>query len=261
MSNLNITPLWRPDKITWVYQNPDPNQVLDRIQTKSGRKFLRSLEQIKLQYNISFEIGPCTEHEYLQWLELYFEITEAKKFRKPAQPEWYAQKIAENKQIEKVFLYQNGFLLGGKIISISKDNIVRSAFKITRPYEFGKEIKNGSLGLMLDYVFLQHYSKQYKHITGGRSQNLFGIFNKIGYLNFKLRIGYSAKIEIADNNFSQVVTNKDDMPFCSFLTTDPTQNSFPQLYSYRGEELLQNDFSESKKLIPISELSYTQKTD
>ena len=258
MPQLNISPLWRPGKVNWVYENSDPTQVLERIKTKSGRKFLRAIDEILPVNNIRIEWGPCSQAEYLLWLELYLKITDKKQFNVLANPSWYEQKVSEHKQIEKIFIFQNDYLLGGKIISISQEDAVRSAFKISENYDFGKEVSNGSLGLLLDYLYLQHYSELgYKTITGGHSRNLFGIINKIGYLNFKLRLGYSAEVEVANNTFSQVIETEVDKPFCCFLTANQTGVSIPQLYSYKEDALPLNDFCETKKLIQISKLAYS----
>ncbi|PIR61272.1 MAG: hypothetical protein COU68_00405 [Candidatus Pacebacteria bacterium CG10_big_fil_rev_8_21_14_0_10_45_6] len=255
MSQLNIAPLWRPEKVNWVYKNPDPAQILERIKTKSGRKFLRAIDEISQTNNLRIEQGPCSANEYSQWLELYLKITDKKKFNVLANPGWYEQKISEHKQIEKIFIYQNEYLLGGKIITISQEGMVRSAFKISENYDFGKEVGNGSLGLMFDYLYLQHYTKLgYQKITGGHSRNLFGIINKVGYLNFKLRLGYSAEIEVENNMFSQVIENSDDLPFCSYLTPDQTANSAPQLFAYRSAALSYNDLAEANDLISIEPL-------
>lgn len=233
-------PLWRPEKVTWVYRNPDPTQVLDRIKSKSARKFLRATDEVMKQYNLSAVYGPCSFEEYLYWLKLYNQRTEEKNFNFIAQPEWYQQKLNEQKIIEKVFIFQGTVLIAGKIITISPDQIARSAFKTSIDFDF-PDWSNSSLGLLLDYLYLSYYcALPLKGITAGRSRNLFGLINSLGYLAFKFRVGYSCEILTRDNTFSQEFVAPTNHAFCTFLT--PLQGEYcAQPSLYRSSAIMQND--------------------
>ena len=254
MSNIIFTPLFRPEKILWSYPDPDPATIIDRVQSKSGRKFLRSLEDIKTQHELSVEIGPCSEEDFLKWQELYLEMVDRKNFDKLANLEWYRSKFLEKKRVYKLFVSKHEQLLGGKIITVSEDQIVRSAFKTSAPYSFGKG-GHASLGLILDYYFLDHFIKRgYKTITGGSSRNLFGIVNSVGYLCYKLRLGYKPEVEINRVNFFNDYNNLEDKPFLSYLCENKLDGLSPELHSYKIDEINENIGSELKRLATFKEL-------
>lgn len=233
-----ISPLWRPEKVLWIYKDHNPDLVIDRIKSKSARKFVRAIDETMDQYSFELDMGVCTRKDFLNWLELYHRRSDEKQFELFATEAWFDEKSREQRKIEKLFIYQNGILIGGKIITISEDLVVRSAFKASIPFQFAAS-GNSSLGLMLDYLYLAHYSKQkVSKITGGRSRNLFGVINSIGYLCFKLRMGYSCEIQPNVSIFENEFRVPENRPFCTFLTHAEQEDLDPDLYFY-GESLAQ----------------------
>lgn len=226
----DCSPFWRAEKITWTYRNHDPNSVLDRIKSKSARKFLRKFDLVMDEYHFRYEISSCSKQDFTGWLELYHQRSLEKHLDIIATPAWYDQRKSEGKIIEKIFFFQGKSLIGGKIITISKDQVVRSAFKASIPFDF-KGRRNASLGILLDYIYLEHYSKRdVRLITGGRSRNLFGITNSIGYLCFKLRVGYMPEVMKADNVIDQSFGVPKNRSFLSFMTSVPDDCRNPDLF-------------------------------
>lgn len=250
----DFSPLWRPQKITWIYRNPDPSTVIERIRSKSARKFVGSIDSVLEKYELRYEISACTEQDYLEWLDLYLQRSTAKHFDMLASPDWYKNKFLERKKVEKIFIYKKNTLLGGRIITISDQNIVRSAFKASIPFKFD-EGGNASLGLILDYLYLLHYSSLAPtQITGGTSRNLFGIINSVGYLCFKLRMGYEPAIYLNKNVLSQSVDVPAEKSFFAFMSSANEECQSPELHYFENDGSIVYNDQELRILVPKIEI-------
>lgn len=224
MSTIHFTPLWRPQKISWVYPIDSTKTVLETIRSKHAQKFLATVSDFLVANNFQVSTGTCNPKDYQEFLQLYNERINARGFESLATVEWFYAKKKEGKTVEKLFIKQNGVLVGGKIITVI-DRQVRSSFKASLQLPIFQKLRNASLGLILDYLMLEHYIKTKPMLlTAGTSRNLFGVINTIGYLVFKLRIGYLPKVINPDTTFEQSTPTPNQPVWFTFLSQTPKIN-------------------------------------
>ncbi len=224
MSTIHFTPLWRPQKISWIYSVTSNKSVLENIQSKNARKFLRGIDDFLKDNHFEISAGICSRAEYEEFLQLYNERVDARGFESIANLGWYKAKEREGKTVEKLFIKQNGVLVGGKIITVI-DGQIRSSFKASLQLPIFQKIHNSSLGLILDYLMLEHYIKRNPRLlTAGSSRNLFGVINTVGYLIFKLRMGYQPMVINPDTTFEQSTPTPNQPVWFTFLSQTPKIN-------------------------------------
>ena len=253
MHDFNFSPLWRPQKISWIYPIASNKSVIENIQSKNARKFLGNVSEFLKLNNFEISSGECTLKEYKEFLVLYNERTAARGFDPIAKAEWFSTKKKEGKKIEKIFIRHNNQLIGGKIITIIGGEI-RSSYKANQQLPIFQKLHNASLGLILDYLMLEHYIKRKPTLlTAGTSRNLFGVFNTVGYLIFKLRMGYQPLVINPKTIFehSTIIPKKDF--WLTFLSDSATINRPLTLY-LSGEFDQFPQLPELQKLIAIEKI-------
>lgn len=183
----------RPEKIRWLY--PANKDVLSSIKSKSTRSFLRKSEQELTEFNIVTSHNTLSEAEYVAWLPYYeAKMTEAG-YDIFATKEWYALKISEGKNVEAIFFHTNGQLCGSIIFTTKDSSHADACFKASDQID-GLSKKRQSLGAIIDYFFLVNVTERaFQHVSMGRSRNAFGVVNKVGYLDYKLRFGCIPTVE------------------------------------------------------------------
>jgi hypothetical protein len=106
---------------------------------------------------------------------------------------WFEKKAQEHKQVFFIFVthQDSGELLGTSVFTWSSTtHMVTSAFRATQRINLIAQKQKGSLGFLLDLLFLREALALRPHtISAGRSRNAFGIVNSFGYLNSKLQTG------------------------------------------------------------------------
>lgn len=234
MPTINFQPLFRPQKVSWIYPLESKKSVLENIHSKHAIKFLSGLNEFLTNHQLEVSTGVCSRTEYEEFLQLYNERVAARGFESIANLEWYKTKEREGKSIEKLFIKQSGVLVGGKIITVI-DKQVRSSYKASVQLPIFQKPRNASLGLILDYLMLEHYIKTKPTLlTAGTSRNLFGVINTIGYLVFKLRIGYLPKVINPNTTFEQSTPTPNQPVWFTFLSQTTKINNNLNLY-YCGE--------------------------
>lgn len=182
--------LVRPQKIRWSF--PIGDDVFSRLKSKSMVQFLKNTDSIlaaaQLTYTYTKDISKA---DFLEWLPYYQSKMTEQGYRLLATPEWFDRKKAEGKEVESLFFYQHGQLVGSGIFTKdSAHDMAVFAFKANNKLELNSG-GNDSLGALLDYLFLKlMVDQKVSHISAGRSRNAFGVFNTLGYLDYKLRFGY-----------------------------------------------------------------------
>ncbi len=254
MPTIHFTPLWRPQKVSWIYPTASDKSVLENIRSKNARKFLRTIPEFLQLNNFEINSGACTFKEYTEFLELYNERTAARGFDPIARADWFSAKKREGKKVEKIFVRHNNQLIGGKIITIIGGE-VRSSYKASQQLPMFQKLHNASLGLILDYLMLEQYIKgKPTLLTAGTSRNLFGVFNTIGYLIFKLRMGYQPIVVNPKTVFEQTTKNPNKNIWFTFLSDSATINRPLTLY-FSGDLNQVPQLTELQKLISTKKLT------
>ncbi len=248
MSQISFQPLWRPQKISWIYPI-DPNRtVLETIRSKHAKKFLAGTSLFLQQNNFEVSHGSCSLKEYEEFLLLYNQRINEKGFEPLATLEWFHAKKEEGKTVEKLFIRQNNVLVGGKIITTINHEF-RSSFKASLQLPIFHKQHNASLGILLDYLMLEEYVKRKPTLLmAGTSRNLFGVINTMGYLIFKLRMGYQPLVINEKTVFEQETTNPEKSIWLTFLSESPESKKTLNLY-YSGDLAQFAQLSELEKFI------------
>lgn len=262
---INFTPFWKPNKINWNYPINPNTKVIDNIKSKGAKAFLSNIDQHLTNNNLIIKTRPCSDSDFSEFIKQYTQLFTIKKFDILANKSWYKAKLKDGKEIHIFQILQRGKIVASKIFTI-KDHTYRSAFKISQPdFQFVVRHKNASLGLILDYLWLEHVSLlKPKAITGGTSRNLFGVTNRLGYLIYKLRVGFQATIPSSSTlqaNFEQSV-QLDNAPdfWLAFLSVKPQLDQSIQLY-YQGNLKESYQYQELTKLIQPTYLSIANEGD
>jgi hypothetical protein len=251
---LHIAPLWRPQKVSWIFPYDADRPIIDQIKSKSTRKFLRSVDQKIADEGIRIEYESCSREDFNEWLTLYVARSIEKNFRIVASIEWFEQKKIEGRRVERIFAYRGDTLIGGKIITVDQDGVVRSAFKTSVPLE-SWSAHNASLGIALDYLYLREYAvRRPTLMTAGSSQNLFGVLNSVGYLVFKLRIGYLPEVAPQNENFAQSFEVPTDRDTYFFLSEDDSMDSKVSLYCHKSQAETKSKYDEISSYFPVTSI-------
>lgn len=187
--NLFSNNLVRPVKIRWVFDCE--GEVIDCIHSKSLRKFLRNSEQIAKDHQLTIQVTDCDFEMFKDWLKFYELKIAEHGYQIKASMDWFKQKQAEQKQVKIIQIEKQGVRVSAGILVInSVENSITLAFSANEYLSLGSS-SNASMGYLLNYEYLK-WAKQhrFKLITSGRSRNAFGVANRYGYLEYKLRMGY-----------------------------------------------------------------------
>jgi hypothetical protein len=192
----------RPEKVTWIF--PPTHDVLASIKSKSLRSFLKRGEALMQEQGIRWEYRPLSEQDFFDWLPYYEEKMKENGFDILANKNTYQEKIAAGSTVEGLFFYRNQKMIGSIILTRKGNEYVALNFKASDKLDIFPGGRS-SIGALIDYIFLKVMSEQeIKLITGGSSRNAFGVINKIGYLDSRLRTGFE-------------VIQKEDVAFLDFV--------------------------------------------
>jgi hypothetical protein len=217
--------LLRPQKIQWIFPVIGENWI-DSIPSKSTRKLVRHFSEVITENNLRFTWKQPSEAEYLEWLAFYEEKSREQNHDILAFPEWYQQKLQENKEVWYLVCEkeETGQFLGGLMVVKTPDNTWTSAYKVSERIDVGNE-HNASLGILLDIEYMRNVQRlSPRKITAGTSRNAFGHTNTIGYLLSKLRKGYLPFIY--QDNLVTDFPEKEDTPTIWFTRDAQTNEDF-----------------------------------
>jgi hypothetical protein len=191
MGNIDLTPfgIERPEKISWAIEATSKD-ALELIQSKSVRSFLRQSHTLLEEAGIMLDFKELSLESFLQWLPFYEAKMSEHEYDILANSEWFHKRQAEGKKIYGLFFYKADQLVGSGIITVGNDKGTLS-FKASERIDLSSKT-NSSFGSIIDYLFMQKILDMgLTHISGGTSRNAFGVINTIGYLDYKLRLGYA----------------------------------------------------------------------
>ena len=201
--DLNPFQLQRPEKLVWSYPQ-GVTEPLDQLKSSSLRKFLAKAEVSLSDAHITWTIEPVTEASFTEWLTYYQSKMEENEFSTIADLGWYQKRLSEGYQIFGLWFKKAGQLVASGILRIKDTEEIVLAFKASDRLELGGKA-NSSIGAVVDFCFLQYAVEQgFERISAGRSRNAFGVINSLGYLDFKLRLGYQQNPDPASPLLNQV---------------------------------------------------------
>lgn len=187
----------RPVKLEWVL--PKAADYRTVIPSKSSRKIAQNLTAILGDSQIEFAIIQVTAESYAEWLSYYQRIMTSQGHDLFATPGWLEEKTAAGFSVWMIDTVQQGNRVGAAIFSV-KDGTYTCHFKASEHLEI-HNWPNVSLGILIEFLFIEHaVAAQANKISSGISRNGFGFYNTLGYLNFKLRLGYQPQA-VPDRGF------------------------------------------------------------
>lgn len=192
--NLSQWNIKRPLKVRWRVDLTNASSISDVLRSKSLRKMYRKLPDILKENNFSFQRTVLNREKFIDWLSFYEKKVEEHSYRKIASLEWFDERIRDSSiklEIIEIFREKKRVSAGIVMTRLEPNEFPVLAFSASERFHFSS-ISNASLGAVLNLIFFDEMSKQgYKTISGGRSRNAFGFFNTLGYLEYKLRLGYT----------------------------------------------------------------------
>jgi hypothetical protein len=200
MQTLQLTQfqLRRPSKVQWLFPpieqlSPNPSLeesrelVLNHIVGKALRKALRRTDEHLQRENITWEIKPVSEQEFLDWLPSYRTEMVKLGYDILANPEWYPTQLAEERVVKGIFFFQNGQPVASGMIQYQEDKEAALAFRINERIDFGAN-SHTSMGHILDYLYISEMvHRKIPIVSGGRSFNQYFLGKRIGYISYKTR--------------------------------------------------------------------------
>lgn len=186
----------RPERILWKFPLPadtqDPDAWIAHIASKSTRAWARKLDEMLQLGGLEYEITPLTAEKYADWYTFYVPTMIAQKHDVLAKPEWFELRrpVYQEIYILEVRRVADQVRVGASILT---EKVGR---KWGKPYRASERVdvpgvKNFSLGALLDLLAMRFmFSHHPAEVNSGTSRNAFGHFNNLGYLAYKLKIGY-----------------------------------------------------------------------
>lgn len=230
-TTIDLTPfqLLRPEKLVWTYPQ-GVTEPLDHLRSSSLRKFLAKAETLLSDAHITWEIVPVTQAGFLEWLVYYQSKMEENEFSTIADLGWYEKRIKEGYLIFGLWFKKAGQLVASGILRVKNTEEIVLAFKASDRLELGT-MANSSIGAVVDFCFLQYAIEQgFERISAGRSRNAFGVINTLGYLDFKLRLGYVQSPDPASPLLNQVPVDEQGRAlFLAATTSNPSAYAWYEL--------------------------------
>jgi hypothetical protein len=218
---MNFSSFFRPTSIEWVYPALESgSEWFTHVQSSSLQKLAKQLDTLFAENGIEVTRTPLTEEVFNAWLPFYTEKMLEQGHEVMATIEWFHKRSAENRQLYVVDFIKDKKRIGTTINSTTPERKHTQHFKASDRVDVGNQ-KNASLGALIDLRFIQQAVQQNASvISSSTSRNGFGYFNTIGYLTFKLKLGYKPMIAPTatfDQDFAQEEAN----PVIWFVTSSP----------------------------------------
>ena len=179
----------RPEKILYDFPISDVTDLVNRIKSKSLKSFVRKTDEILEKNSIVWKYEDLTEQQFIDWLPYYQEKIEEHKYLIRATQERYQEEVKNGFRIKALFLYQKEKMIGSSIVAL-KDNVASLLFKASDRITISS-MSDSSLGSAIEFLLLKLISEEdIFTLATTKSRNAFGVFNTVGYLDFRLRFGY-----------------------------------------------------------------------
>lgn len=203
--SLNKFKVTRPEKITWIF--PAGLPPLDQIKNHGLKKFLAKAEEHLHENHINWSLEPLTDEGFLHWLSYYRTKMFETGLEIIADEVWYNQKIASGHKVLGLLFYQDGNLVASGIICQDpKTQTAELVFKASHKIELSNR-GNSTIAAVVDFFFLRWaFDQKMTLVIGGKSQNAFGVYDSLGYLDFALKLGYQPEAISSNGLLTDVPT-------------------------------------------------------
>lgn len=187
----------RPTRVKWLFPKEalavtKPLEWISYIPSKSIRALALQLDAVLEQAGLVYTIEPLTAESYSDWRKFYAEQMSVQHHEVLAKPDWFEHRKVEYPEILLVEIrrQEDGHRVGAAIILRKVDGEwnkpYRASLRIALP-----RLKNVSIGALLDLLSLRYiFAHKPTLVKSGASRNAFGCINTLGYLAYKLKIGY-----------------------------------------------------------------------
>lgn len=254
MVSLTQFDIQRPEKIIYDFPLSNSTDVINHIKSNSLKSFLLKTDEILAKNNITWKYEDLIKQQFIEWLPYYKEKMDEHNYLVRAKEEWYQEQIEKGFNIKSLFLYQNKKLVGSIIVTL-KDNIASLAYKASDRITVSS-MPGGSLGSIIEFLLFKLVSESGNFtIATSRSRNAFGVFNTLGYLDFRLRFGYTSRPNLDDPLLSDVPVNEEGVVLFYGLQDGEFALFALQPKSQRNEELFKKSSFTSSE-IPFKEIYY-----
>lgn len=183
----------RPVKISWNFPSLENHEPSDFMQSKSLKSLYINADDILQKNGLHVEKIPATQEEFLTWLAFYREKTLEYGYDAMANEQTLDEKHQEHKEVEILKILKGDELVSSAIIvKAPTDKGTRASMAFSASQRFPLSSKsNSSIGYLLNIFFFKFMKEEnLPIITGGAARNDFTVLHNLGYLEYKLRIGY-----------------------------------------------------------------------
>jgi len=212
-----FAPYLRPTKIEWLLPEATADNWIEKIASDSTRKIARNLDDIIQKANLMFSITEMTQSIFDDWLQYYAKKMTEQGHDVIAKKEWLSEKNKAGLKVYLIDVMQNGQRVGSSVFSVTAAQKFTEHFKASDRITVSS-LKNASLGTVIDLFYIRNALHMGAHIvSSGSSRNGFGFYNNLGYLAFKIKLGYKPVIaEIGE--FSESFEYNEGEPCIWFMT-------------------------------------------
>lgn len=248
--------LLRPTRVKWVFPQaalhiPEDLGWIESIPSKSVRTIARQLDAVLERSDLQYTISPLTAESYADWRAYYAQQMEVQRHEVLAKPEWFAVRSQEVPEILLVDLRQrrDDRRVGAAIIMRNHNN------EWNKPYRASERLllprlKNLSVGVLLDLLSMRHiFAQQPTLVKSGASRNAFGHTNTLGYLTYKLKMGYEPWIYpefSVEDSFPQL---SPETPTAWFVVPESVVGKRERIHTLLIDSTEENISSELKKYL------------
>ncbi len=191
MQDVIKTEIHRPEKIVWEFPHVSFGESWEeQIPSDSTRKLIEKIDFFLRKAQITYEWRDLTDELFQSWFLYYKQNMRTLSHDIIATPDWYHVRA---KKLEGAYILTckdlHGIVVGSCIV-IKRNGQWTECFKANDRIDLGGT-GNLALGTLIDLMYLKYaFDHNAQKVTSGRSRNAFGFYNTLGYLTFKLKLGY-----------------------------------------------------------------------
>lgn len=184
----------RPRKVIWQFNKDlleDPSDIYSFVRSSKLKKLLKKWNQALSQHDIEIKVkDPLSQESFFAWYQIYRSTLSKKDHGRIAMADtWLDDKTQKGQYVIGVFLYKNGYLLGGNICTLLSNKLSIAYGLISEKFSSGI-----NWGAILDFKTIEYGVQKERNIVSfGQDTNLYGYHLSPGLLSYKSRFGLLPK--------------------------------------------------------------------